>query len=125
MSHPTATPRHPITHLKPAQVMQNRSPAPTPSPPQQMTTNATQPSLVGMSKEEKAAEMNRRKEERKQVSGADLISSLPTANNAFTAYCSAEGPKSFGWEAVKRVSRSEGPFALAGAQISLFLRASP
>lgn len=30
----------------------------------------TQLSLVGMTKEEKAAEMTRRKEERKQVSGA-------------------------------------------------------
>jgi len=64
----TAIIRHAITNLKPAQAVQNRTPAATPSPPQQLAANTTQSSLVGMSKEEKAAEMNRRKEERKQVS---------------------------------------------------------
>lgn len=68
----TAITRHTITHLKPAQTVQNRSPAATPSPPQ-VAANTAQPSLIGMSKEEKAAEMNRRKEERKQVSRLSSI----------------------------------------------------
>jgi len=39
-----------------------------------------QPSLVGMTKEEKAAEMNRRKEERKQVSVTEFTEFVPTAD---------------------------------------------
>ena len=52
----------------------SRSPKATPG--QQGTTNPTQVSLVGMTKGEKAGEMNRRKEERKQVSGAESADSL-------------------------------------------------
>lgn len=71
--------------------------------------NATQPSLVGMSKEEKAAEMNRRKEERKQVSEAEFTEPIPGADSTVTAHCPVEGAKSFRWEGVKHVSRMEGP----------------
>ncbi|KAF9653222.1 hypothetical protein BDM02DRAFT_3108414 [Thelephora ganbajun] len=55
-------PHRATTPLK--QATPNRSP--TPPTLQQVTVNLAQPSLVGMTKEEKAAEMNRRKEERKQ-----------------------------------------------------------
>jgi len=64
----TAAPRRAITPLK--QQVPSRSPTVTPPVPQQGAANMTQLSLVGMTKEEKAAEMTRRKEERKQVSGA-------------------------------------------------------
>lgn len=70
--------------------------------------NTTQPTLVGMTKEEKAAEMNRRKEERKQVSGAEFSPFIPMADNTVTAYCSAEGTKSFRWEGVRHVSVVHG-----------------
>ena len=71
--------------------------------------NTTQPSLAGMTKEEKAAEMNRRKEERKQVSGAAFAESIITVDNTVTAYCSVKGTKSFRWEGMKHVSRVEDP----------------
>ena len=63
----TATPRRAVTPLK--QPAPSRSPTATPPAPQQATTVTPQPSIANMTKEEKAAEMNRRKEERKQVSG--------------------------------------------------------
>ena len=62
----TATPRRAITPLK--QPVPSRSPTATPPAPQQTTTITPQPSISNMTKEEKAAEINRRKEERKQVS---------------------------------------------------------
>jgi hypothetical protein len=65
----TATPRRAITPLK--KTVPSRSPTATP-PAQQVTTDTLQPNLANMTKEEKAAEMNRRKEERKQVSRGDL-----------------------------------------------------
>ena len=66
----TAIPRRALTPLK--QATPSRSPTATPPALQQVTANTAQPSLVGMTKEEKAAEMNRRKEERKQVSGTEF-----------------------------------------------------
>ena len=95
----TAIPRRTITPLK--QATPSRSPTTTPPAPQQVTANATQPTLVGMTKEEKAAEMNRRKEERKQVSGAEFTKSISLADNTIAAYCSTEGTKSFRWEGMK------------------------
>jgi hypothetical protein len=77
-----------------------------------VTVNTTQPGLVGVTKEEKAAEMNRRKEERKQVSGAEFIPSPSVADNTITAYRSAEGTKSFQWEGVKPASRAWGILCL-------------
>ena len=71
----TVMPRRAVTPLK--QATPSRSPTATPPALQQVVTNATQPSLVGMSKEEKAAEMNRRKEERKQVSRAEFTELVP------------------------------------------------
>ena len=65
----TAAPRRAITPLK--QTVPSRSSTVTPPTPHQATAQVMQPSIVGMTKEEKAAEMNRRKEERKQVSGAE------------------------------------------------------
>jgi len=100
-------PRRAVTPLK--QATPSRSPTATPPASQQVTANATQPSLVGMSKEEKAAEMNRRKEERKQVSGAEFTEPVPGADNTVTAHCPVEGAKSFRWEGVKHASCMEGP----------------
>ena len=77
----TAVPRRALTPLKQTQATPSRSPTTTPPVPQQVTGNTTQASLVGMSKEEKTAEMNRRKEERKQVSGARCTPFLSIANN--------------------------------------------
>jgi len=58
------TPRRMITPLK--QTVPSRSPTITPPAPQQVMTNTAQTSLSNMTKEEKVAEINRRKEERKQ-----------------------------------------------------------
>lgn len=69
----TATPRHTTIPLK--QTVPSRSPTVTPPALQQMTINTPQISLANMTKEEKAAEINRRKEERKQVSRVVLTSS--------------------------------------------------
>lgn len=102
----TVMPRRAVTPLK--QATPSRSPTATPPALQQVVTNATQPSLVGMSKEEKAAEMNRRKEERKQVSRAEFIELVPEADDTVTAHCPVEGAKSFRWEGVKHVSCVEG-----------------
>lgn len=71
----TAIPRRAVTPLK--HVTPSRSPTTTPPALQQLTANTTQPSLVGMTKEEKAAEMNRRKEERKQASRLSRLHSSP------------------------------------------------
>ena len=65
-----------------------------------------QASLVGMTKEEKAAEMNRRKEERKQVSGTKATKPALPTDNMITAYRSAQGTESFWWETMKQISRS-------------------
>ena len=89
-----------ITPLK--QATPSRSPTATPPAPQQTLVNTTQPSLVGMTKEEKAAEMNRRKEERKQVSGSEFTGSAPMADNTVAAYCSVKGTKSFQWKDMKQ-----------------------
>ena len=88
--HLTAIPQR-MTPLK--QAAPSRSP--TATPPQQGAANAAQPSLVGMTKEEKAAEMNRRKEERKQVSGAEFTGSpcpsqLPTTPSQRIAQLKAQ-----------------------------------
>jgi hypothetical protein len=103
----TAIPRRAVTPLK--QATPSRSPTATPPPLQQATANTIQPSLVGMTKEEKAAEMNRRKEERKQVSRAELFESVPAADNTVTAYRSAKGTKSFRWEGMRHILCVEDP----------------
>lgn len=100
----TAMQRRTVMPLK--QTTPSRSPTATPPISQQETANTTQASLVGMTKEEKAAEMNRRKEERKQVSGARAAKSAIPTDKTITAHRSAQGPKSFWWETMKQISRS-------------------
>lgn len=100
----TATQRRAI--VSPKQATPSRSPAATPPISQQGTANTTQSSLVGMTKEEKTAEMNRRKEERKQVSGDQFTKSVLPTDNTITAYRSTQGTESFRWETMKQISRS-------------------
>lgn len=100
----TATQRRAI--VPPKQTTPSRSPAATPPIPQQGTANTTQSSLASMTKEEKTAEMNRRKEERKQVSGVKLAKSALPTDNVITAHRSTQGTESFRWETMKQISRS-------------------
>jgi hypothetical protein len=72
-----------------------------------------------MTREEKAAEMNRRKEERRQVSGAGYYKPRPasTVDNTVPAYRTTEGTKSFQWENMKHVSYGHGSFIRIAAWI--------